>query len=144
MTSCALGEYIQNNSCVDCEAGSFGNATDLTSCYECSPGTFSNTNGSTSCTICPVNYYQPDYRSMYCLQCDEGLVAEPGSSSCDVPTSAPTPNSRSLEVIFASSTGILFSIMSAALFYLLWERTKTRWEPVKENVRKTKARYYNI
>ncbi|KAJ6470568.1 hypothetical protein C8R47DRAFT_754572 [Mycena vitilis] len=63
--NCPAGQFVQNNACTPCSAGTKSNGGSVTSCDQCPLNTFS-AGGASSCTACAG-----------------GTTSSPGSSSCN-------------------------------------------------------------
>ena len=72
---CPIGNYEDEGSCRDCEAGTYGTLPKQTECAQCPTGTYSEEQGAssnTTCTKCPLGKYTPTQGSGKCIDCPPG------------------------------------------------------------------------
>ena len=81
--ACAIGWYQKENSCLPCEAGTYGPSEGSTACLECTTGSFADSQGMSHCEHCARGYYAPALSHTTCIECSEGLTIPPiGGSLC--------------------------------------------------------------
>ena len=76
---CSAGQYLSNNKCYSCDAGTFSKSGD-NKCTKCSAGTYSN-KASSSCIKCKAGTYS-NSGSGSCIKCSNGYTSLEGASSC--------------------------------------------------------------
>jgi hypothetical protein len=87
--SAKLNQYLGQNSCMQCPAGSYSDSTGATACTKCPAGTYSITVGASSsvvCTVCTTGTYSITVganSSMACTACMAGSYSgNTGASGC--------------------------------------------------------------